>query len=192
MLCVLFIHVAVFVQCYGCGFITFVVGVSYGVLKWTVLAAGFIDEECVVFDTEEENKLEYTLLHEVCLALFLLGCRRGRVCGAGETRDLEDRNCLSWLCTPSLPHLATESFDNPQSHAHTPGGSVMVFPVCTPEWNFIHVDLCGSPPLLCPTFMVPNPIVCTSVSVSLILRGSSQCLCVCVRLCLFVFLWWLF
>ena len=31
---------------------------------WDLAVMGFIDENCAVFDTEEENKLSYTTLHQ--------------------------------------------------------------------------------------------------------------------------------
>ncbi|CAM9492322.1 unnamed protein product, partial [Ectocarpus sp. 13 AM-2016] len=31
--------------------------------SWDLAVMGFIDENCAVFDTEEENKLSYTTLH---------------------------------------------------------------------------------------------------------------------------------
>lgn len=32
--------------------------------QWDVAVMGFIDENCAVFDTDEENKLSYTELHQ--------------------------------------------------------------------------------------------------------------------------------
>ena len=33
--------------------------------EWKITILNFVDNNCVVFDNEEENKFEYTLLHNV-------------------------------------------------------------------------------------------------------------------------------
>ena len=33
--------------------------------RWKTPIMSFIDENCIVFDTEDENKLEYTIIHAV-------------------------------------------------------------------------------------------------------------------------------
>ena len=36
---------------------------------WRVSILDFVDNKCIVFDNEEENKFEYTIIHNVCLDL---------------------------------------------------------------------------------------------------------------------------
>lgn len=42
---------------------------------WEVPIMTFIDDNCIVFDSEEENKFAYTELHEVLIAIA--GCTPG-------------------------------------------------------------------------------------------------------------------
>ena len=37
--------------------------------RWKTPIMTFLDEHCIVFDTEDENKLEYTTIHNVNLIL---------------------------------------------------------------------------------------------------------------------------
>lgn len=34
--------------------------------RWKTPIMSFLDDNCLVFDNEEENKLEYTQIHNVC------------------------------------------------------------------------------------------------------------------------------
>jgi len=41
--------------------------------RWKTPVMSFLDEHCIVFDTEEENKLEFTAIHSVltrCLPIL--------------------------------------------------------------------------------------------------------------------------
>jgi hypothetical protein len=38
--------------------------------RWKTPVMSFLDEHCIVFDSEEENKLEFTAIHSVRLSLF--------------------------------------------------------------------------------------------------------------------------
>lgn len=42
--------------------------------QWDVAVMGFIEEHCAVFDTDEENKLAYTTLHQQFKDLVSLHC----------------------------------------------------------------------------------------------------------------------
>ena len=33
--------------------------------RWKTPVMSFLDENCIIFDTEDENKLEYTSVHNV-------------------------------------------------------------------------------------------------------------------------------
>ena len=37
---------------------------------WRVSILDFVDNKCIVFDNEEENKFEYTIIHNVCFVLM--------------------------------------------------------------------------------------------------------------------------
>jgi len=37
---------------------------------WTVSILDFVDNKCIVFDNEEENKFEYTIIHNVLIKIM--------------------------------------------------------------------------------------------------------------------------
>jgi hypothetical protein len=39
--------------------------------RWRAPVVSFIEEYCLVFDNEEENKLEYTTIHKVRITSYL-------------------------------------------------------------------------------------------------------------------------
>ncbi len=51
--------------------------------EWDLAVMGFIDQNCAVFDTEEENKLSYTTLHHQFKELVSFKWYKRRVVGAG-------------------------------------------------------------------------------------------------------------
>jgi len=40
--------------------------------RWKAPIMSFLDENCLIFDNEDENKLEYTVMHNVIYQSFLL------------------------------------------------------------------------------------------------------------------------
>ena len=46
--------------------------------RWKTPVHSFIDEYCIVFDNEDENKFEYTKIHEVFCSIFNLENRSSK------------------------------------------------------------------------------------------------------------------